>query len=77
MPVHRLLRESAAGVGLETAICLAGALFQYPFPFAKLIEKLAHSFGLKSREIGSLLWIYFTKRMRLIEYEIQLAESIE
>ena len=29
--------------------------------FAELIEKMAHCFGLNSREIGSLLWTEFIK----------------
>ena len=47
--------------------------------FAELIEKLAHCTGLKSREIGSLLWtefIEFTHFTEFIEFT-QMSEFIE
>ena len=36
--------------------------------FAELIEKLAHCFGLKSREIGSLLLTEFIEFSHLTEF---------
>ena len=37
-------------------------------PIAELIEKLAHCFGLKSREIGSLLLTEFINSFILTEF---------